>query len=104
MKQQPHPIAKVDDDTNTGPGRPGNRVQDPHGEPEHQLRRYPDPEPVPEKATFDGAGRKDPPRLATQMGPNPGFGPDEFTPPKIEGNPDLGIDPRQAAAATGDGR
>jgi hypothetical protein len=66
-----------------------------------------DPDPISELATIDDSGAGGPPdrpHLANQPGDKPGFGPDEFTAPKLEGNPDVGIDPREAAIRARDGK
>lgn len=101
IKDQQYPIENADGDRGTDIRGPGD---DPHGEMENLSRRYPDPDPLEEMATIDDAGGRQPPRLASQMGPKPGFGPDEFTPPLLEGDSDLGLDPRAVASVTGDGR
>jgi hypothetical protein len=57
----------------------------------------PDPDPISELATIDTDSQDndpDRPRLARQPGPKPGFGPDPNS-EKLEGNPELGIDPRE---------
>jgi hypothetical protein len=80
---------------------------DPHGGQERMPRSRPDPDPLSELATIDGSSQDndpDRPHLALQRGAKPGFGPDELTPSQFEGSPDLGIDPREAASLTGNGR
>lgn len=60
-------------------------------------RTRPDPDPIDELATIDDSGAggaPDRPRLAVQPGRKPGFGPNESAGARVEGNPDLGIDPR----------
>jgi hypothetical protein len=79
--------------------RTGGSPDDPHGGQEATPNKRPDPDPISELATFDPNSQDnnpDRPQLASQPGPKPGFGPDEFTPPQLEGNPELGIDPREA--------
>jgi hypothetical protein len=59
----------------------------------------PNPDPIEELATIGGDSQDnwpDRPHLANQPGPKPGFGPNP-TAEKLVGNPDLGIDPREAA-------
>lgn len=85
---------------------PPIEVTDPHAALA-PMPRGPDPDPLSELATIDDSGsggEPDSPRLARQPGSKPGFGPDEFTPPQLEGNPELGIDPREAVIRAGDGK
>ena len=61
----------------------------------------PDPDPISELATIDGNSQDndpDRPHLAHQPGPKPGFGPDPNA-EKLVGNPELGIDPREASGS-----
>lgn len=80
--------------------RTGGSRDDPHGGHVRQAGGRPDPDPIEELATIDDSSpdnRPDTPHLAQQPGHKPGFGPDEFSSPMLEGNPELGIDPREAA-------
>lgn len=86
--------------------RTGGSANDPHGGQEAAPGR-PDPDPIAELATIDDRSQDndpDRPHLARQLGPQPGFGPDEMSSPEFDGDPELGIDPRDAAAQTGRGR
>ena len=93
------PINNPGSDQNAFARRTGGSANDPHGGQEEMPRNRPDPDPLSELATIDDRGDGaivDRPHLADQPGPKPGFGPDEFTRPQLEGNPELGIDPREA--------
>jgi hypothetical protein len=75
---------------------------EPHDAAGTTSSRGPDPDPISELATIDGKSQDndpDRPHLANQPGDKPGFGPDEFTAPLLEGNPELGIDPRDTLGA-----
>lgn len=68
--------------------------------------KRPDPDPISELATIDDSGAggaPDRPHLANQPGSKPGFGPDPHA-EKLEGNPELGIDPREAVKRAGDAK
>ncbi len=79
--------------------RSGGSANDPHGgyETLTGTMRGPDPDPIGEMPTVDDRtqdDRRGPPHLAGGGDvPRPGFGPTELTPPQIEGDPELGIDP-----------
>lgn len=65
-----------------------------------------DPDPVQEMATIDDRSQdNDParPQLSAAEVPEPGFGPDGNKQPRLTGDPELGIDPREAAARLGNG-
>lgn len=82
--------------------RTGGSANDPHGGQQVMPRTRPDPDPIAELVTINDTGKggaADRPHLAVQPGPKPGFGPDESTPPQVEGNPELGIAPREAAGS-----
>lgn len=82
-------------------------ADDPHGGQDMAAGDRPDPDPIAELATIDDSGEggaPDRPHLARQPGPKPGFGPDEFASPKLEGNAELGIDPHRTDATAGNGR
>lgn len=69
-----------------------------HDELGDKARTHIDPDPIEELATIDDHRQDndpDRPHLAQQPGPQPGFGPDEFSAPMIKGDPELGIDPRE---------
>jgi len=91
------PIENAGSNPNAEIRRSGGTSDDPHGG-QQRMRRGPDPDPIEELATIDtDSPDNNParPHLASQPGRKPGFGPD----PKAErlvGNPELGIDPREA--------
>ena len=92
---------------NPGSDPNGGSADDHHGGRNTMSRTSPDPNPIAELATIDGNSQDnepDRPHLASQPGDKPGFGPDEFTAPKLEGNSDVGIDPREAAIRARDGK
>jgi len=65
-----------------------------------------DPDPVQEMATIDDKSQDNVParpHLSAPEVPEPGFGPDGTKEPTLTGNPELGIDPREAAARLGNG-
>jgi hypothetical protein len=104
---RPDPINNPGSDPDSRARRTGGSADDPHGGRNITSRTSPDPDPISELATIDESGESgatDRPHLANQPGDKPGFGPDEFTPPQLEGNPDLGIDPREAVLRAGDGK
>jgi hypothetical protein len=95
----PDPINNPASDPDAQPRRTGGSANDPPGGLELERDSRPDPDPISELATIDDSGAggaPDRPQLANQPGHKPGFGPDEFTRPKLEGNPELGIDPHDA--------
>lgn len=101
----PDPINNAGSNPDAFARRTGGSQDDPHGGRNAMPRTSPDPDPLSELATIDDSGEggaTDQPRLADQPGDKPGFGPDEFASPKLEGNPELGIDPREAIKRTGD--
>ena len=107
MDTRPDPIENAGSDPDAVVRRTGGSAHDPHGGTELVPRTRPDPDPITELATIDTASQDntpDRPTLAHQPGAKPGFGPGEFTAAELEGNPDLGIDPREAASITGNGR
>ena len=70
------------------------------------ARRHRDPDPIEELATIDDTSQDnnpDRPHLSIADVPQPGFGPDGTKQPKFSGDPELGIDPREAAARLGNG-
>lgn len=80
--------------------RTGGSANDPHGG-HRTARSRPDPDPIEELATVDTDSpdnRPDRPHLADQPGSKPGFGPDPHA-ERLVGNPELGIDPREAAGS-----
>ena len=105
---QPDPINNPGSDPDALTRRTGGSADDPHGGRNITTRASPDPDPISELATIDDSGEggaiADRPHLSDQPGDKPGFGPNEFTPAKLEGNPELGIDPGDAARITGDGK
>lgn len=99
---QPEPINNPGSDPDARARRTGGSADDPHGGRNVTTRTSPDPDPISELATIDDGSqdnRPDKPHLADQPGSKPGFGPGESTPPQLEGNPELGIDPREAAGS-----
>lgn len=95
---RPDPIENAASNPDSEIRRTGGSGDDPHGGDDRAPVGRPDPDSISELATIDGDSQDndpDRPQLADQPGPQPGFGPDELTPPKIEGNPELGIDPRE---------
>ena len=104
MRHRPDPIENAGTDPDATVRRSGGSVADPHGGWERMVRGGPDPDPIAEMATIGDAavaGNSDRPRLAAQPGGTPGFGPDEFSRARHEGDPTLGIDPREAASRAG---
>ena len=96
---EPTPEQPIETGKTRPMAHPDSGENDPHGGQQARPLR-PDPDPISELATIDDSGNggaADRPELARQPGSKPGFGPDEFTGARIEGNPDLGIDPRDAA-------
>jgi hypothetical protein len=91
------PIKNAGSDPNAAMRRTGGTPDDPHGEQQATTGR-PDPDPLEELATIDtNSPDNDPdrPHLARQPGPKPGFGPNPNA-ERLVGNPELGIDPREA--------
>jgi len=91
------PIDNAGSHANADIRRSGGTSDDPHGG-QQRTSRGPDPDPIEELATIDGNSldnRPDRPHLARQPGPQPGFGPNPNA-ERLEGNPELGIDPREA--------
>jgi hypothetical protein len=85
--------------------RTGGTADDPHGG-RQRTGRGPDPDPIEELATIDGNSQDnnpDRPHLARQPGPQPGFGPNPNA-ERLVGNPELGIDPHDAAGSWESGR
>ena len=98
---RPDPIQNAALNPNAKMRRTGGSASDPHGGQEAIPRGRPNPDPIEELATIDGDSQDnwpDRPQLANQPGPKPGFGPNP-TAEKLVGNPELGIDPREAAGA-----
>lgn len=96
------PITNPGSDPDARARRTGGSADDPHGGRNLTSRTSPDSDPLSELATIDDSGEggaADKPHLADQPGAKPGFGPDELSRPQLEGNPELGIDPRAAAGA-----
>ena len=94
---RPDPIHNAGSNPNADIRRTGGTEDDPHGG-QPRMPRRPDPDPIEELATIDGNSldnRPDTPHLARQPGPKPGFGPDPNA-ERLVGNPELGIDPREA--------
>lgn len=103
---QPDPINNPGSDPNASARRTGGSSNDPHGGHEGSPDNRPDPDPISELATIDSDSQDndpDRPHLANQPGPKPGFGPNPHA-EKLGGNPELGIDPREAAVRAGDGK
>lgn len=102
----PDPINNPGSDPNSQLRRTGGSENDPHGGQEAIPHNRPDPDPIEELATIDADSQDnnpDRPNLASQPGPKPGFGPNPNA-EKLEGNPELGIDPREAVKRAGDGK
>jgi hypothetical protein len=81
--------------------RTDGSTNDPHGGLEAIPRNRPDADPIEELATIDSDSHDnnpDRPHLANQPGSKPGFGPNPNA-EKLVGNPELGIDPREAAGS-----
>lgn len=100
----PEPINNPGSHQDSQVRRTGGSGNDPHGGQEATPRNRPDPDPIEELATIDTENQDnnpDRPHLANQPGPKPGFGPNPDV-EKLEGNPGLGIDPREAAKRAGD--
>ena len=92
------PIDNAGSDPNADIRRSGGSPDDPHGG-QPRMSRRPDPDPIEELATIDGNSldnNPDRPRLARQPGPKPGFGPNPNA-ERLEGNSELGIDPREVS-------
>ncbi len=107
MNERSNTIENAGSDPDAVARRTGGSAHDPHGGAEIMSRSRPDPDPISELATIDTASQDngpDRPTLAHQPGVKSGFGPGEFTAAELEGNPDLGIDPREFASITGNGR
>ena len=78
----------------------------PNADARADVHRRRDPDPIEELATIDDTSQDnnpDRPHLSIANGPQPGFGPDGTGEPEFTGNPELGIDPREAAARLGNG-
>jgi hypothetical protein len=98
---QPDPINNPGSNPDARARRTGGSADDPHGGRNISSRNSPDPDPISELATIDDSGDgggADRPHLANQPGPKPGFGPNPNV-EKLVGNPELGIDPREAAGS-----
>lgn len=100
------PIENAGSDPDGQIRRTGGSANDPHGGQEAVPRTRPDADPIEELATIDAGNQDndpDRPHLASQPGPKPGFGPNPNS-AKLEGNPELGIDPREVVIRAGDGK
>jgi len=102
----PHPINSPGSDPDDQVRRTDRSANDRNGGQETVPRNRVNPDPIEELATINPSNQDnnpDRPNLASQPGPKPGFGPNPNA-EKLEGNPELGIDPREAVKRAGDGK